>query len=898
MWLEALEERTLLSLTPIKDINPVSLFPAEITGAGRDVYFVTQAADGGSDLDEKTAAGTTLVKEFHAQDSGLSELTPVGSRLFFLAGVGRSEQLWVTNGTRAGTKLVEIPNSGTYLSHLTAVGDELYFTAAETHGSRVNSLLFETNGTVAGTVPIPMPAGSTGSENVPDSPVAYNGDLYLGFGDRLMKTNGSATEVVRTFGPTHSNAVAAGSVGDLTVAGGVLYFTFSGASQHSEDLYATHGTTRGTALLKDFHNLSLPYSLSNFTTVGTRLFFADNDAADGPSLWVSDGTRSGTMLVTTLGVPSSTGVESPALAGQPILTSTAAGTRLFFTTEPSGPGTATELWVSDGTAAGTTELADINPGNAGPYSDTSGQMVALGGTLYFANDDPTHGVELWQSDGSVAGTRLFLDLNPGPAGSFPGNMAVVGSTLYFSATTAAGSSTLWSSNGTAAGTEVIARFDAQPTGSALFDNIPDAEAVLGNTMIFAATDGTGETQLWKTDGTAVGTSMVKVLLPAPLAYAPSDFTTVAGKLFFVTQSATETLWMTDGTTAGTTAVATFGGTLADLTAFDGKLAFIESSRDGTQSSLWLSDGTVSGTTLVTDFPSLSPNYVAETPTMAALGGKLYISAPPLPGPYNFGLAALWVSDGTAAGTLPVPGAPQSANVDKLAVCQGKLYFSADFPRTRLWVTDGTTAGTTKVANVGPEYDFIDRFLVAGPSLYIFTTDQAPEGQLSEGLYKSDGTAAGTVLFHHFASASLLAAAGLPNGNLAFELNGSSSNPNPPLWVSNGTTKGTKAVKGVRGGFGDGDGYGAIAPIDGRFYLQGENRQYGTGLWQSNGTTAGTIPVPDINSGTGSFYGMALTELNGNLIVAAGDGTNQGLELLSGPMPAATTVVTLRKPSRQ
>ena len=67
---EALEERTLLSLTLLKDINPAPLFPTEITGAGGNVYFVTKAADGGSDLDVKTAAGTTLLKEFPTSNDG------------------------------------------------------------------------------------------------------------------------------------------------------------------------------------------------------------------------------------------------------------------------------------------------------------------------------------------------------------------------------------------------------------------------------------------------------------------------------------------------------------------------------------------------------------------------------------------------------------------------------------------------------------------------------------------------------------------------------------------------------------------------------------------------------------------------------------------------------------
>ena len=141
-------------------------------------------------------------------------------------------------------------------------------------------------------------------------------------------------------------------------------------------------------------------------------------------------------------------------------------------------------------------------------------------------------------------------------------MAVINNTLYFSATTAAGSSALWSSNGTATGTNAVASFNSQPHGDALFDNIPDAFAVIGNTMVFAADDGTG-TELWKTDGTAAGTTMIKVLAPGQFAIAPSDFTTVGDKAFFVTEGATETLWVTDGTTAGTTEVATFDGTIAD-----------------------------------------------------------------------------------------------------------------------------------------------------------------------------------------------------------------------------------------------------------------------------------------------------------------------------------------------
>ena len=68
-----------------------------------------------------------------------------------------------------------------------------------------------------------------------------------------------------------------------------------------------------------------------------------------------------------------------------------------------------ELWKSDGTAAGTLLVKDVNPGS-GP-SDPSG-LTNVNGTLFFAANDGTSGVELWKSDGTAAGTVLVKDINP------------------------------------------------------------------------------------------------------------------------------------------------------------------------------------------------------------------------------------------------------------------------------------------------------------------------------------------------------------------------------------------------------------------------------------------------------------------------------------------------------
>src|SRR5262249_23536232 len=83
----------------------------------------------------------------------------------------------------------------------------------------------------------------------------------------------------------------------------------------------------------------------------------------------------------------------------------AIGSTAYFA--PSDGIQGTELWKSDGTAAGTVLVADINPGSAG---SSLGYLTNVNGTLFFAADDGTHGVELWKSDSAAAGTVLVKDI--------------------------------------------------------------------------------------------------------------------------------------------------------------------------------------------------------------------------------------------------------------------------------------------------------------------------------------------------------------------------------------------------------------------------------------------------------------------------------------------------------
>ena len=70
-----------------------------------------------------------------------------------------------------------------------------------------------------------------------------------------------------------------------------------------------------------------------------------------------------------------------------------------------------ELWISDGTESGTTLLKDINPGNQGSITTHAPEFVEFQNKLFFSAYTETHGYELWVTDGTESGTKLFEDIN-------------------------------------------------------------------------------------------------------------------------------------------------------------------------------------------------------------------------------------------------------------------------------------------------------------------------------------------------------------------------------------------------------------------------------------------------------------------------------------------------------
>ncbi len=416
---------------------------------------------------------------------------------------------------------------------------------------------------------------------------------------------------------------------------------------------------------------------------------------------------------------------------------------LFFVADDEIHGV--ELWKSDGTATGTVLVKDIRPGSYGyfPYSSFPEELTAVNGTLFFRANDGIHGIELWKSDGTEAGTLLVKDIRPGssygyPVGSNPGQLTKVQGTLFFTANDGVHGTELWKSDGTPEGTVPIKDINATISGSYANGSFPSYLTAVNGVLFFAADDGVHGVELWKSDGTPEGTLLVKdinstVDAGVPGSSAPTELTNVNGLLFFVASDGSNgfELWKSDGTPEGTLMVKDIfpgetGANPRQLTNVNGTL-FFTATDDVNGFGLWKSDGTEAGTVFLR---SLTPTgYPFTTNELTNVNGTLFF----VNHEADTG-RELWKSDGTPEGTVLVKdivAGTAGAYPANLTLFQGLLYFQASDPDfgAELWRSDGTAEGTFRVQDIrsGSDSSSPQSLTVRGNQLF-FVADDGIHGQ--------------------------------------------------------------------------------------------------------------------------------------------------------------------------
>jgi ELWxxDGT repeat protein len=149
---------------------------------------------------------------------------------------------------------------------------------------------------------------------------------------------------------------------------------------------------------------------------------------------------------------------------------------------------------------------------------------------------------------------LVKDINAGSIGSYPGEMKAFGSYIYFAAYEDTNGKELWRTDGTADGTTLVKDINAGSSGSDPYNFTP-----LNGYLYFSAEDATNGGELWRTDGTADGTTLVKDIYLGSNSSYPGAMEAFGSYIYFnAFDGGSYELWRTDGTSAGTTLFHDFG----------------------------------------------------------------------------------------------------------------------------------------------------------------------------------------------------------------------------------------------------------------------------------------------------------------------------------------------------
>ena len=428
-------------------------------------------------LEDRTLPSVTaqMLKDIYpgAEGSSPAQFVAVGSEAYFYANDGTGNEMWKTDGTPDGTVMVADIDA----FELRNVNGELFFVGLD-NSTPADYTLRKSDGTAAGTTLV-KDFGS----NFPEFLTNINGTLLFSDNNELWKSDGTTTGTTMVAGiaPTFEY------YSDCTNINGELFFVVSNSTAHDQ-LWESNGTAAGTTMVKDFNG----GGVSQLTDVNGTLYFAANDGTHGDELWKSTGTAAGTTMVAD---------TTP--TGFNVFNLTNVNGELFFSVSVSNTANnGYQLWKSNGTAAGTTIVKDFNTGIPGTMEPTN-----VNGALYFdANDGKDAGYEVWKSDGTTAGTTIIKDINPGTLTTYtyggyygtytitrtsygcnPNDLTNVNGTLYFSANDGTHGDQLWESDGTAAGTTMLT--DINPGDPLWVTNF-------NGTLLFAADDGIHGLEPW------------------------------------------------------------------------------------------------------------------------------------------------------------------------------------------------------------------------------------------------------------------------------------------------------------------------------------------------------------------------------------------------------------------
>lgn len=891
-----------------RSLGDVAVFTATDPAHGRELW----ASDG-------TGPGTKRIADICPRHCSL-EMRPlwVSNGLFYFNAVsepvpsGRPDdarqlrKLWRTDGTSEGTVPLGDVRGVDPMGRLPATGLEVFLGEDDGHGREP----WVTDGTEAGTRLIrDVVPGEVGSGDVPVvatiPAAALPGHVLFTArspdqGFELWRTDGTSqgTSLVRDIVP----GIRSSRPTNLETLDDLVIF-IAGDEEHGVELWRSDGTRAGTHVVRELAQGSggAHFLEAAFFVDEKRAFFPAATATvpvDAPSeeiplyqLWVTDGTATGTERLTAFASPFglSDGVWDASLRLYPhVFMGSTEGT-VFFVADDGVHGR--ELWVSDGTRAGTRQMADLCPGAC---SSQPRGFRRFGSVVNFTARTEPGRRELWVSDGTVPGTGLVADVCPGACGHFWTFREPLGEDLVVGASWSEGDADvprLWKTGSSPGSGEEIFRWGTDRAFPGPVRGVTSRTAAIDGQILFTLNVGDHGTEIWSTRGTASSTRLLKELVhEESLGSHPRGLTTVGERAFFFASGEEEVeLWVTDGTPPGSRQVAEFernpvvDATLAGPTRIGDRFYFWHrpplAGFEGKE--LWRSDGTAEGTERIATILDahlpleeldgrifatseeglwrIDPSAggaeqveeldVGHGADLTRWRGELYFLAR-LPSPGS--RRVLWKTDGTPGGAEELFGDAESEvqpSPGELTVVDDTLYFPVRFEGNRheLWASDGTVEGTRSLAELLPEGSLGGpEHFAAIPGTLVFVV--SPLGA-DPVLWRSDGTPEGTVPIRTFPDSPDVLVTEFRfhrvGDRLLFFVD--DEGPGLDLWRTDGSSAGTRRVVRI-GGIPPGTELRTQEVVGDGLYFVAFTEGDGWQLWRADGTLGGTARLTDRSSG--------------------------------------------------
>lgn len=254
---------------------------------------------------------------------------------------------------------------------------------------------------------------------------------------------------------------------------------------------------------------------------------------------------------------------------------------------------------------------------------------------------------------------------------------------------------------------------------------------------------------------------------------------------------------------------------------------------------WRSDGTSSGTVQIKGISG--SNSELQPFLMGGDLGTVQVFE------YNDGLgdgSQLWRTDGTSAGTYKITSNLPSTRVDYRGFFPlgNKVFFSsnagcnnADSERFCFWSTNGSSASVAlpdSLVDLADDATILQNFVFLGQPAYT---------QYGEGMYVSDGTAAGSIQLYPSTVVGEIEAV---NDKLFFVA--SDVAHGEELWISDLTAPGTHLLVDINAGSANSSPQ-SLTRVGDSLYFTALDSTHGRELWKSDGTAAGTVRISDIGA---------------------------------------------------